>query len=249
MPKITDRQIEAAYDRGIAVHAGEMGFAEAVASLHADFAMNSKSAADYVRNVGNLLNGKLYQRTFNLLAAEYFLSRISKDFPASVLGAAISAMKLHIGYYQSVSGTKLPGLAALCEKYVKSANLAPVELTLFSADFDAETENALLLSSQQRQDRAREYSRKPNSVLVLTSAFVRNPFVKAEVLIRSKGICEMCKRDGPFKKKKDGELYLEVHHKIPLAEGGDDTIENAMALCPGCHREAHLGENWEKFRK
>ncbi|MEC5166165.1 putative HNH restriction endonuclease [Flavobacterium sp. PL11] len=36
--------------------------------------------------------------------------------------------------------------------------------------------------------------------------------------------------------------YLEVHHKKPLAEDGDDTIENAFALCPNCHRHAHYGK-------
>lgn len=33
----------------------------------------------------------------------------------------------------------------------------------------------------------------------------------------------------------------EVHHKVPLSAGGDDTVENAIALCPNCHRKAHFG--------
>jgi len=37
-------------------------------------------------------------------------------------------------------------------------------------------------------------------------------------------------------------MPLEVHHKVPLAEGGDDTVENAIALCPNCHRHAHYGK-------
>ena len=34
---------------------------------------------------------------------------------------------------------------------------------------------------------------------------------------------------------------LEVHHTKPLAEGGEDTVNNAEALCPNCHKEAHYG--------
>ncbi|HXU34436.1 MAG TPA: HNH endonuclease [Thermoanaerobaculia bacterium] len=34
---------------------------------------------------------------------------------------------------------------------------------------------------------------------------------------------------------------MEVHHRIRLAYGGEDTVENAVALCPNCHREAHHG--------
>ncbi|WP_442967956.1 HNH endonuclease [Rheinheimera sp.] len=35
--------------------------------------------------------------------------------------------------------------------------------------------------------------------------------------------------------------YLEVHHRIPLAEKGEDTLENAIELCPNCHIQAHFG--------
>jgi predicted HNH restriction endonuclease len=40
----------------------------------------------------------------------------------------------------------------------------------------------------------------------------------------------------------DNTPYLEVHHVMPLGEGGDDTLENAAALCPLCHRELHFGK-------
>ncbi len=29
--------------------------------------------------------------------------------------------------------------------------------------------------------------------------------------------------------------------RIPLSEGGEDTVENAMAVCPNCHMELHYG--------
>lgn len=35
---------------------------------------------------------------------------------------------------------------------------------------------------------------------------------------------------------------LEIHHIIPLAEGGADIIENVIPLCHECHRKAHAGE-------
>jgi 5-methylcytosine-specific restriction protein A len=36
---------------------------------------------------------------------------------------------------------------------------------------------------------------------------------------------------------------LEVHHKIRLADGGFDTVENAIAVCPNCHRQCHHGRS------
>lgn len=46
----------------------------------------------------------------------------------------------------------------------------------------------------------------------------------------------MCDLPAPFKDKK-GRPYLESHHVIWLADDGADTIENAVALCPNCHRK------------
>lgn len=85
--------------------------------------------------------------------------------------------------------------------------------------------------------------RRPELFLTTISVFRRNPNVVALTLKRSEGICEApnCRKPAPFIRKTDSTPYLEVHHKIPLAEGGDDTVDNAIALCPNCHREAHFG--------
>jgi 5-methylcytosine-specific restriction protein A len=81
----------------------------------------------------------------------------------------------------------------------------------------------------------------PRKVAVTSTSFVRDPDVIAEALFRAKGQCEECKKDAPFIRKSDGRPYLEVHHKIPLANGGKDTIDNVVAVCPNCHRKAHFG--------
>jgi hypothetical protein len=31
----------------------------------------------------------------------------------------------------------------------------------------------------------------------------------------------------------------DVHHRTPRSSGGENTIENAIVLCPNCHRVAH----------
>jgi 5-methylcytosine-specific restriction enzyme A len=41
------------------------------------------------------------------------------------------------------------------------------------------------------------------------------------------------------------ERYLEAHHVISLAENGDDSVDNVIALCPEHHREAHFVANGE----
>jgi 5-methylcytosine-specific restriction protein A len=106
-------------------------------------------------------------------------------------------------------------------------------------------ENEVNLSFQLSRDlrlaRIRCGPQKPAQIQVISTAFIRNPDVVAEVLYRANGVCEDCKQRAPFIRRTDSSPYLEVHHRIPLAENGDDIIENAIALCPNCHRKAHFG--------
>lgn len=53
------------------------------------------------------------------------------------------------------------------------------------------------------------------------------------------GICQLCDQPAPFKDKL-GEPYLETHHIDWLANGGSDTPENTVALCPNCHKKMHI---------
>lgn len=96
-------------------------------------------------------------------------------------------------------------------------------------------------TSAERQIRLARAPRIPEKRYATSTVFMRNPDVIAEVLYRANGVCEECNKTGPFVKRLDGSHYLEVHHKIPLAQGGEDTVENAVALCPNCHRNEHHG--------
>lgn len=91
--------------------------------------------------------------------------------------------------------------------------------------------------------KARLESANPNPRLTYTinGSFQRNPDVVAEVLDRANGKCECCNSPAPFVRAADGTPYLEVHHIDFLADGGEDTVANAEALCPNCHRQKHYG--------
>lgn len=80
-----------------------------------------------------------------------------------------------------------------------------------------------------------------------TTIFRRDAKVVAWVLREANGFCESCEEKAPFSKD-DGSPYLEVHHLRRLADGGSDTIHNAVALCPNCHREFHYGKQKQLLR-
>ena len=83
----------------------------------------------------------------------------------------------------------------------------------------------------------------PVQVRTTTYQFVRDPAVVAHALRVAKGICQNCERPAPFFSRRTGLPYLEVHHKQTLADGGTDTINNVIALCPNCHRKCHFASN------
>ncbi|WP_428946851.1 HNH endonuclease [Acidithiobacillus ferrooxidans] len=116
----------------------------------------------------------------------------------------------------------------------------------FEAEFSRRVEKSLEDDQQGQARRARldnapKKSRKPRLRVREVVAYERNPDVVAEVLTRADGKCEACKKPAPFLRRSNGKPYLEVHHVMQLADGGDDTVENAIAVCPNCHRKAHYG--------
>ena len=87
----------------------------------------------------------------------------------------------------------------------------------------------------------------PRSVERMAKQFVRSPAVQAFVRQEADGTCELCQEPAPFVGD-DGLPFLEVHHVVALADDGPDTVENAAALCPNCHRHLHHGRDRLKAR-
>jgi predicted HNH restriction endonuclease len=69
----------------------------------------------------------------------------------------------------------------------------------------------------------------------------RDPLVITIARKRAGHRCEARDCAHPTFETSEGVAYTEVHHIVPLADGGEDTIENVACLCPAHHREVHLG--------
>ncbi|EPY5199263.1 HNH endonuclease [Klebsiella quasipneumoniae] len=108
------------------------------------------------------------------------------------------------------------------------------------SEFEVAVEAAAKLPPSERKQILEAESKIPELTVVTTRVYKRSPCVVAEVLLKAEGKCQSCKRDAPFLKE-DGTPFLEVHHIEWLSKGGEDSVENAIALCPNCHRQAHYG--------
>jgi 5-methylcytosine-specific restriction enzyme A len=111
-----------------------------------------------------------------------------------------------------------------------------------TAEFEEQVVGSKALSPAERARRMLGGDVPPAFYTTTTVVFARSPHVAAEVLERAAGRCERCAKAAPFLRARDGTPYLEVHHRIRLADGGFDTVDNAIALCPNCHRECHHGQ-------
>lgn len=71
-------------------------------------------------------------------------------------------------------------------------------------------------------------------------------FVKAEVVKRYRSRCAVCGwQDRKPVKNAQGRVNLsrgcEIHHIIPVREGGKSEVDNLILLCPNCHKQADWG--------
>jgi 5-methylcytosine-specific restriction protein A len=139
--------------------------------------------------------------------------------------------------HREEDGSKWFELAAISPQGTQTA----VDEATYHNEFNRQISKAGGSSRDLRLARLKVAPRRPAKIMTVGSVYVRNPDVVVEVLYRAGGACEGCKQSAPFSRNKDGSPYLEVHHRVHLSEGGDDTVENALALCPNCHRQEHHG--------
>ncbi len=123
---------------------------------------------------------------------------------------------------------------------LKAGSLPEIpDITLKALD-EVKEKQARRLSDNEVERLAKQQGQTKVSMRnVSTTQHQRSPWVAEHARRRAKGHCELCGEPAPFKRK-DDTPYLETHHIEWLANGGADTIENTVALCPNCHRKMHV---------
>lgn len=119
--------------------------------------------------------------------------------------------------------------------FQKETYIIPVELSDYKDRI--QEKKALYLTEKELYERANEVEQVGKRKAV-TSVYVRNAHVSAYVKKRADGHCDLCEASAPFKDR-NGQPYLECHHVHWLSRGGEDSIDNAVALDPSCHRKMH----------
>lgn len=212
--------------------------------------VNSERASDdwkvkLFEHEGSNLQVAIFDRTKIVVLLEHETPAV----PRTVLLAKrpqSHALRIRSSHFASIPGAcyevaDLSALSVLIATYLQSAHEAHFTLAEIEGEFQGKLARSLGDSFEARRERLARAQKKPRVVTVTTTAYLRNADVVAEVLIRANGCCEGCGNGAPFTRRTDETPYLEVHHQFPLSSGGEDTVENAIALCPNCHRREHYG--------
>lgn len=170
----------------------------------------------------------------------------SKDIPIYVFmkdssndsnGFTLSGIFNYMDYTSESDGSKWFRL-----RKTSSLRQSIISNEEYNQELEKQIKKSRNMSQTKRDGLLASAHKKPEQIQTITTTYKRNPDVIVSVLERAKGICERCHKPAPFYRASDSTPYLEVHHVVPLSKDGDDTVDNAIALCPNCHREVHFGK-------
>lgn len=125
---------------------------------------------------------------------------------------------------------------------LKRKQAGDISQNVYEQYMEAKRKQAAELSPEELLAKAEEHSkrkRKGAHRKVTTDTYYRDQVIAQYAKERAGGVCQLCGMPAPFEDK-DGNPYLESHHIIWLSQGGEDTIENTVALCPNCHKRMHV---------
>jgi len=175
----------------------------------------------------------LFERAPRMVEASFYLSirsRKAKRPPEPRMGHEIISQWMQPGDEIVIGniGTRL------CAAKLKAASRAAFE------DVERVAGALSLAELLARAIRARG---QPPRARRSRNDFVRDPYVVAAALARAAGCCDTPGCSSELFETDAGHNFLEVHHIVPLREGGDDALSNACALCPRCHRQLHFDKH------
>jgi 5-methylcytosine-specific restriction protein A len=124
-------------------------------------------------------------------------------------------------------------------RLVEVGGAPPIPEKVFQATESKRQRKSRSLADEDLFRRARGAPKKAGTQQVIATRRTRNSDVSEAAKRRAGGICQLCNQPAPFPDR-HGQPFLETHHVTWLARGGEDSLENTVALCPNCHRRVHI---------
>lgn len=235
--RISKELVPLAYEVSKKVYEGELKLKDGQKKIVGKNRMNPNSAADYINNFRCMIEGRRFTRTNNAFSMEYFFDNIYRDYGSDGLTNALTALRLHIEYYEAIQNVNMKSMRNIYDKYFA--------MPLESKD---EIEQKEILKELQGAKYSKEEILKELSnlkftdteeILINTRRFKRDNKTIAQIKYLRGFKCQIC---STTIKKKDGSFYIEAAHIKPKHKKGRETPDNILLLCPNHHKEFDYGD-------
>lgn len=224
MTKNTNEQIHKAYEIAKKVHLNEISVSDG-ANILADTGLKKSSAFDYIYAYSKLIQGRLYTRTINAYATDYYLDRIHKENGITALKTALLALYQHIEYYEETSGASVKKGRKIYGNYYEL-----VKDTFAETVFPDEVESD------------KKYS-EGKTRMVKVNSYERNQLARQECIEHFGLNCQVCDFNFQEKFGELGQSFIHVHHVIDISTIGKeysvDPKADLIPVCPNCHAMLH----------
>lgn len=224
MEKITNEQIHKAFEIGKDIYMNHISLNEGTESLES-IGMKKSSGLDYIYAYSNLIQGKLFTRTINAYATDYYLERIYNENGSSGLKTALLSLYQHIEYYEATSKAKVRKGREIYEKYY----------LLVKDDFS----ETVFPDEVDSKDKYSEGKTKQ----VTVNSYERNQLARQQCIEHYGLNCQVCDFNFAEKFGVLGQNFIHVHHVIDISTIGKeysvDPINDLVPVCPNCHAMLH----------
>ena len=223
MSKISIDKVEELFSTAVRFHNNKLSLKEATTYLES-IGINSNSSVDYLYNYSNMINGKLFTRTMNVISTQYYLDKILENNGIESLKRALTSLSLHIDYYESVSNAKVKKRKEILNKYLEKYSISPDDF------FGEQIENEKNL-----------YEGAVKTVKM--NIYERNPIARQKCIEFHSAICKVCDFDFENRFGEIGKGFIHVHHKKEISEIKKeyeiDYKNDLIPVCPNCHAMLH----------
>jgi hypothetical protein len=235
--KIPNELTPLAYELSKMVFEGKLTFKEAQQQIVGDDRMNSNSAADYINNFRCMIEGKRFTRTNNAFSIEYFVDNIYKDYGSPGLSNALTALQLHVEYYEDLQKVVMHKMREILGKF------SAIPTDTFDEQEQKEIIREIKSQNKTKQQIINELNNlrqtDPEEVIINSKSFKRDNKTIAQIKIIRDFKCQICSTSI---RKKDGTFYVEAAHIEPKYRKGRETPSNILLLCPNHHKEFDFGD-------
>lgn len=224
MGKMTNKMVEKSFEIGKERFLDKISLQEGV-DLLVKIGVNENSARDYIYLYSHLRNGEEFKRRANNFATEYYLQRIFNEGGISHLQKALLSLTKHFDYWEKYSGTRIKKGRDIYEKFLKMINGLKYEI-VYPDEVDSD-----------------QHYLEGKSKKVSVNIYERNPKARKDCIKFYGFICQICEFDFEKKYGELGKKFIHVHHKLDIAEIGQeyqvDPIKDLIPVCPNCHSMLH----------